>query len=137
MDLCSVRHNMGESMFYKAMPAITMDDLPKHQTDLLQTLHETPIMLINGGESAGVLVHPQLWNDLIEKLESFQALITSLQMDEQEILDAQVAAIDEAAGIWSDARHPEMRTPEDVVEWVKALRSSWQIHEPSTATHLQ
>ncbi len=115
-------------MFYKVMPSMSVDDLPRDQAELLETLHETPVMLVNRGENAGVLVHPQIWNDLIERLESSQAMIASLQMDEQQILDAQVIAVDEAAGIWSDDNHPEMRTPEDVNEWIKELRSSWHVH---------
>lgn len=119
-------------MFYKAMPAVPIDDLPARQAELRATLHETPIILTHQGQGAGVLVHPQVWNELIEKLERYQEIIESLELNEQRILDAQVTAIDEAAGAWSDERHPELQTPEDVAQWLKALRSARSNHDIST-----
>jgi metal-responsive CopG/Arc/MetJ family transcriptional regulator len=37
-----------------------------------------------------------------------------------------LAALKETAGVWNEASHPEMATPEDVSRWVAALRSSWR-----------
>ncbi len=38
----------------------------------------------------------------------------------------QAEAIDEAAGAWADARHPEMQAPADIERWLSTLRASWQ-----------
>jgi hypothetical protein len=42
-------------------------------------------------------------------------------------IEEQVTALDEAAGLWTDERHPELQTPEQVNQWIKALRSSWAL----------
>jgi hypothetical protein len=41
-----------------------------------------------------------------------------------EMVDFQ-AVLDETAGTWSEANHPELRTPEDIDRWVTELRGSW------------
>ena len=40
-------------------------------------------------------------------------------------LEEQLAALDEAAGAWSDENHPDMRTDEDIDRWLEDLRRSW------------
>ncbi len=39
----------------------------------------------------------------------------------------QLAVLEETAGAWSDANHPDMRTPEDIERWVADLRSTWTL----------
>jgi metal-responsive CopG/Arc/MetJ family transcriptional regulator len=38
-------------------------------------------------------------------------------------------AIQESAGLWEDASHPELATPKDIDEWVRQIRSHWR-NEP-------
>ncbi|MEJ5197789.1 MAG: hypothetical protein WHX53_02590 [Anaerolineae bacterium] len=47
-------------------------------------------------------------------------------IEEQLALAEQVDVLDEAAGAWSDANHPEMATEEDIDRWLAELRSSWR-----------
>ena len=35
-------------------------------------------------------------------------------------------AIQETAGIWKDASHPGLATPEDIDKWLRQMRSSWR-----------
>ena len=35
-------------------------------------------------------------------------------------------AIQESAGIWEDASHPELATPADIDEWLRQIRSHWR-----------
>jgi metal-responsive CopG/Arc/MetJ family transcriptional regulator len=35
-------------------------------------------------------------------------------------------AIQESAGIWEDASHPELATPEDIDGWLRQMRSHWR-----------
>ena len=35
-------------------------------------------------------------------------------------------AIQETAGIWEDASHPELATPEDMDKWLRQMRSTWR-----------
>ena len=37
-----------------------------------------------------------------------------------------LTALMETAGVWSDADHPEMATPQDVMRWLAELRASWR-----------
>jgi hypothetical protein len=48
------------------------------------------------------------------------------ELDEDRLtLTEQVAVLDETAGAWTDEKHPEMRTGENIDRWLDDLRSSW------------
>lgn len=49
-------------------------------------------------------------------------------VEEKLALQEQFAAIEEAAGCWSDEDHPELRTDEDIDRWLTELRGSWDAH---------
>jgi len=34
--------------------------------------------------------------------------------------------IQESAGLWADASHPELATPEDIDAWLRQMRSHWR-----------
>ena len=38
-----------------------------------------------------------------------------------------LAVFEETAGAWSEADHPDLRTPEDIDRWVSQLRSTWTV----------
>lgn len=40
-------------------------------------------------------------------------------------LEEQIAVLDETAGAWSDANHPDMQDDEDIDRWIADLRRSW------------
>ncbi len=61
-------------MLYKAMPTMPVSDLRIHQAKVIATLSDTPVMLTNRGEGAGVLVHPDVWNKLVEEVERYRRL---------------------------------------------------------------
>lgn len=46
-------------------------------------------------------------------------------IEERLALEEQLAALDEAAGAWSDENHPDMRTDEEIDRWLDDLRRSW------------
>jgi Arc/MetJ-type ribon-helix-helix transcriptional regulator len=46
-------------------------------------------------------------------------------LEEHLTLAEQVAALEESAGAWTEADHPELRTPEDVERWLSQVRGSW------------
>jgi hypothetical protein len=35
-------------------------------------------------------------------------------------------AIQETAGLWEDASHPELVTPRDIDEWLRQMRAHWR-----------
>jgi Arc/MetJ-type ribon-helix-helix transcriptional regulator len=47
-------------------------------------------------------------------------------IEERLALAEQLAALDETAGAWSDANHPDMATDEDIDRWLEDLRRSWE-----------
>ncbi len=56
-------------MLYKAMPTIPVSDLRNRQSEIIAELDHTPVMLTNRGEGSGVLVHPKVWNSLLDEIE--------------------------------------------------------------------
>ncbi len=59
-------------MIYRAMPTLPVSDLRTRQAEILRRLRETPVMLTHRGASAGVLVHPDVWNDLVDFLDDYE-----------------------------------------------------------------
>jgi len=53
-------------------------------------------------------------------------------VEEKLALEEQLAAIEEAAGCWSDEDHPELKTDEDIERWLSEMRRSWDDHLVST-----
>lgn len=49
-------------------------------------------------------------------------------VEEKLALQEQLAAVEEAAGGWSDEDHPELRTEADIDRWLTELRWSWDEH---------
>ncbi len=62
---------------YKAMPTMPVSDLRTHQAAILTKLHETPILLTQHGHGAGVLVHPDLWNEMVELLANYDDILVT------------------------------------------------------------
>jgi metal-responsive CopG/Arc/MetJ family transcriptional regulator len=54
-------------------------------------------------------------------------------LEEHLALAEQLTALEESAGTWTEADHPELRTPDDVERWLAQLRGSW----PERLTQLQ
>jgi prevent-host-death family protein len=62
-------------MLYSAMPTLPVSDLRNKQAEIVKQLDETPILLTRGGYGAGVLVHPEKWNQLMRELARLQRLV--------------------------------------------------------------
>jgi PHD/YefM family antitoxin component YafN of YafNO toxin-antitoxin module len=60
---------------YKAMPTIPVSDLRTKQATIMARLQEAPILLTQRGHGAGVLVHPDLWNEMVELLYDYEDVI--------------------------------------------------------------
>ncbi len=54
---------------YKILPTMPVSELRTQQATILNQLTETPVLLTQRGQGAGVLVHPDTWNKVIEQLE--------------------------------------------------------------------
>ena len=77
-------------MVYRAMPTLPVSDLRTRQAEILSRLRETPILLTHRGESAGILVHPDVWNDLVDFLDDYEDALIAVQRAEEAKDDPQV-----------------------------------------------
>lgn len=46
-------------------------------------------------------------------------------IEERLAIAEQLAVLEETAGVWSDARHPDMRSDADIDRWLANLRAAW------------
>ena len=68
---------------YKAMPTMPVSNLRTEQAAILSQLHESPVLLTQRGRGAGVLVHPDIWNEMVELLDDYDdVLIAKERMQE-------------------------------------------------------
>jgi hypothetical protein len=47
-------------------------------------------------------------------------------LEERLAIEEQLQALEESAGSWSDERHPNMASSEDIDTWLANLRQNWQ-----------
>ncbi|VAW32928.1 hypothetical protein MNBD_CHLOROFLEXI01-770 [hydrothermal vent metagenome] len=67
---------------------------------------------------------------LIKRLDTFipsrqRSRFVTLAIQEQLALLEQMAALEESAGSWTEEAHPEMKTPDDIEQWLQDLRKGW------------
>jgi len=60
---------------YSAMPTLPVSDLRNRQSEIIERLDDTPVLLTRGGHGAGVLVHPDKWNQMIQEMARLQRLV--------------------------------------------------------------
>ena len=75
---------------YKVMPTMPVSELRTKQAAILAQLRETPILLTQRGHSAGVLVHPDLWNEMVELLDDFEDILIARERAEEAERDTAV-----------------------------------------------
>jgi PHD/YefM family antitoxin component YafN of YafNO toxin-antitoxin module len=61
-------------MTYPAMQAVPVTELRTRQPEIFDALSEAPVLLTRQGHGAGVLVHPNTWNQIIEDLKHYRRL---------------------------------------------------------------
>ena len=62
---------------YKVMPTMPVSRLRTQQTAILANLRQSPILLTQRGHGAGVLVHPDDWNEIVEMLVDYEDLLVA------------------------------------------------------------
>lgn len=88
----------------------------------------------NLGTQKTTVVFPQsLLRRLQERVPLRQRSAFIVEAVEEKLaLEEQLAAIEGAAGCWSDEDHPELKTDEDIDSWLSEIRRSWDDHLAST-----
>lgn len=59
----------------QAMTAVPMAELYKRQAEIFTGLKDAPNLLTGQNQDAAVLVHPNMWNRLIEDIKHYQRLV--------------------------------------------------------------
>ena len=67
---------------YKAMSTIPVSDLRTKQASIIAQLKKSPILLTQRGRGAGVLVHPDQWNEIIELLEDYESTLSTKRLSD-------------------------------------------------------
>ncbi|MCP4168629.1 MAG: DUF2281 domain-containing protein [Chloroflexi bacterium] len=60
---------------HKAMMTMPVSELRTKQASIIAQLKESPILLTQRGRGAGVLVHPDQWNEMVELLEDYEDIL--------------------------------------------------------------
>jgi hypothetical protein len=74
-----------------------ISSLRQTQNEVLGKLPESPVVLTQHGRAVAVLVAPDMWNDLLEELETWQDSFAALEakyqvaIGEDEVLDWQAS----------------------------------------------
>lgn len=68
---------------YKAMPTVPVSDLRNRQSEIIAELDNTPVMLTNRGEGTGVLVKPEIWNNLLDEIERLRHIVKLQQISKR------------------------------------------------------
>jgi hypothetical protein len=69
------------SDIYKTPPAVPVSELRKHSDNVFDQLTQTHILLTRQGKAAGVLVHPTVWNRVLERLDDLEATVWALEAE--------------------------------------------------------
>jgi PHD/YefM family antitoxin component YafN of YafNO toxin-antitoxin module len=61
-------------MTYTAMTALPVTELRNRQPEIFENLQDAPILLTRQGHGAGVLVHPDTWNKMVEDVKHYKRM---------------------------------------------------------------
>lgn len=63
------------------MKTLSLSDFRTHQVGTLAAIQEAPVVLTQNGRGAAVLVVPDQWNNLLDRLEDLEDTIAALSME--------------------------------------------------------
>lgn len=66
---------------YKTPPTMPISELRKHSDDVFDQLKQSHILLTRQGNAAGVLVHPTVWNRVLDRLDELEATVWALEAE--------------------------------------------------------
>jgi len=69
------------SDLYKVPPTMPVSELRKHPDVVFDKLKQTHVLLTRQGTEAGVLVHPTVWNRVLDYLDELEDLVEMLQAE--------------------------------------------------------
>lgn len=69
------------SDLYKVAPTMPVSELRKHPDAVFDKLKQTHVLLTRQGTEAGVLVHPTVWNRVLDYMDELECLVEMLQAE--------------------------------------------------------
>lgn len=66
---------------YKIPTTLPVSELSKHPDTVFAQLDQGHLLLTRQGKAAGVLVHPTVWNRILERLDNDEATIWALEAE--------------------------------------------------------
>jgi prevent-host-death family protein len=83
---------------------VPISEVRKRQNEILVQLNAGPVILTQRGRVAAVMVSPEQWNQLIERLKDLEeALEETLDLQAVQEIEARIAAGEEPILDWADA----------------------------------
>ena len=111
---------------YKTPPTMPVSELRKHPDTVFDQLNQTHVLLTRQGRAAGVLVHPTVWNRLLESLDNLEATVWALEAEldlatgKSELIEVTEEALQEWIRKTDAAPETEVKTKKARVDAVPA-----------------
>lgn len=74
----------------KTLSTMPLSDMRTCPAAILAKLSETPVLLTQNGHGAGVLVHPDRWNEIVELLTDYDDILIARQRIQEAETDSSV-----------------------------------------------
>ena len=80
---------------YPLPQAAPISDMRNHQAELLSMSKKGPVLLTARGRTAAVLLSPEKWNEIAERLHHFELLLEAKRIEAEIALDPSRLVTDE------------------------------------------
>jgi PHD/YefM family antitoxin component YafN of YafNO toxin-antitoxin module len=93
----------------KVPPAVPVSELGKRSDAVLEQIKQSHVLITRQGKEAGVLVHPTVWNRMVDYIDELECLVAALEVERDLALGkTQLIPIDPDA--WEAIRHDTAET---------------------------
>ncbi|MEZ4736504.1 MAG: hypothetical protein R3E79_56175 [Caldilineaceae bacterium] len=65
----------------KVPPAVPVSEMSKHPDTVFAKLKQSHLLLTRQGKEAGVLVHPTVWNRMVDYMDELECLVAALEVE--------------------------------------------------------
>lgn len=65
----------------RVMKTLSLSDFRTHQVETLAGIQNAPVVLTQNGRGAALLVAPEQWNTLLDRLEDLEDAVAALSME--------------------------------------------------------
>jgi antitoxin Phd len=112
------------------MQTVPISEIRKRQNEILTQLNAGPVILTQRGRAAAVMVSPEQWDRLIERLRDLEE---ALDVRAAQEIEARISVGEELVLDWADTFHLEPNSPlyEDMEEILRQKKQGQvKLHSP-------